>query len=417
MKQTQDMEREQPGVDGFAPVSVLMSTFNRAPYLPQAIDGLLHQTMPPRQIIVVDDGSTDETPAILDRYGDRITVVRQENAGKSVALNRAIPSVAEEFIWVFDDDDLPVPDALERLYGALAENPWADFAYGPFFNWFYSQDGESRTSVARMEEFPPDELFPRLLEHCFFLQQGSLVRTRCFRDVGGYSLTLKRSLDYEFQLRMARRYMGVRVQGPLFYYRLHDGPRGSAADQFAGSERDRRWYEVDQVIFSELASELRLWEYLPRNRKQEPPAQFDEKTAIFRRIGVMGRKGLWERVSADIRRLTESGLLSDDLTADQRRSLGVSFSSQFSILSLVRSPGLTRELVAALRAADSTELRLLCAYNLYHHTPALRRSSEHGLFLRLLRVVIRLLGARALGRAILYKAGLADIQSVRVGGR
>jgi len=100
-------------------VTAVIATCNRAHYLGEALDSVLRQTMPPAQVIVVNDGSTDATEAVLGRYGERIEVINQENGGKSRALNRAMAKVRGEYLWIFDDDDIAVPQSLERHLAVL----------------------------------------------------------------------------------------------------------------------------------------------------------------------------------------------------------------------------------------------------------------------------------------------------------
>jgi glycosyltransferase involved in cell wall biosynthesis len=102
-----------------ADCTVIVPTYNRAEFLVEALDSLLTQTWPPGQIIVVDDGSTDETPAVLGGYNGRLEVVRKPNGGKASALNAALPQVRHGAVWIFDDDDIALPDGLERHLKAL----------------------------------------------------------------------------------------------------------------------------------------------------------------------------------------------------------------------------------------------------------------------------------------------------------
>lgn len=95
-------------------VSVVIPTWNRAREVPEAIASVLAQSYRPIEVIVVDDGSTDETPAVLDSYGGAIRVIRQENAGVSAARNTGIRAAHGRFIAFLDSDDLWMPTKLER---------------------------------------------------------------------------------------------------------------------------------------------------------------------------------------------------------------------------------------------------------------------------------------------------------------
>ncbi|MEZ5955161.1 MAG: glycosyltransferase family 2 protein [Hyphomonas sp.] len=111
-------------------VSILVPTFNRAGLLAEALSSLLSQSRPAQEIIVIDDGSSDETAAMLSAMGNRVRYLRQPNSGKSAALNLGLAHATGDLIWIFDDDDLAEPDALETLAGLIEQNPEADIAYG-----------------------------------------------------------------------------------------------------------------------------------------------------------------------------------------------------------------------------------------------------------------------------------------------
>ena len=104
-------------------VSVVIPTHNHAGYIRQAIDSALAQTSAPLEVIVVDDGSTDETPRILADYGGRIRAIRQSNAGVSVARNTGIAAAAGDLIALLDSDDSWAPTKLERQIARLSADP------------------------------------------------------------------------------------------------------------------------------------------------------------------------------------------------------------------------------------------------------------------------------------------------------
>lgn len=119
-------------------VSVLVPTFNRENYLAECLDSLLAQSVPPLEIIVIDDGSEDGTAAVVARYGERIRYVRKENGGKPSAVNLGLSLARGDLIWIFDDDDVALPDAIETRLACLQQHPEAGFVFSPHY---YGSDG------------------------------------------------------------------------------------------------------------------------------------------------------------------------------------------------------------------------------------------------------------------------------------
>jgi glycosyltransferase involved in cell wall biosynthesis len=104
-------------------VTVIIPTYNRADLLSEALESVFRQTYRDYEIIVVDDGSTDDTPRITEQYKDKITVIRQTNGGRSRARNAGIAAARGRYIAFLDDDDLWVPRKLEQQVRILEENP------------------------------------------------------------------------------------------------------------------------------------------------------------------------------------------------------------------------------------------------------------------------------------------------------
>jgi glycosyltransferase involved in cell wall biosynthesis len=174
---------------GAVPISVVLPTWNRAHLVHKAIDSVLAQTYSDFELIVVDDGSTDETPAALARYGDRIRVVRRENGGLSRARNSGIEAARHEWIAFLDDDDeweagmLAAHAAAVRAHPhvvAHATNTCVISAKGERTNLFALR-GFTETARAGIVERP----LVWILRGCFFTQ-AVMVRRQALRDVGLY---------------------------------------------------------------------------------------------------------------------------------------------------------------------------------------------------------------------------------------
>ncbi len=113
-------------------VSVIVTAFNLARYLPAALDSALNQESPGGavQIIVVDDGSTDDTPQVLERYADRVEIIRQCNGGLVAAVDRGLGAVCGEYVALLDADDEWPRDRLRRHVEILDANPLLGLVHG-----------------------------------------------------------------------------------------------------------------------------------------------------------------------------------------------------------------------------------------------------------------------------------------------
>lgn len=125
-----------------APVSVIVPTYNHGRFIAEAIQSILAQTVEPEQIIIVDDGSTDETELTVRRYKDpRIEYIQQAHAGVAAARNAGLNAARCEFVTFLDADDRWGPEVIERLHGFLAEDPTAVCAFSNFV-WFSHATGK-----------------------------------------------------------------------------------------------------------------------------------------------------------------------------------------------------------------------------------------------------------------------------------
>src|SRR5882672_407459 len=188
-------------------VSVIIPTYNRAAVVGAAIESVLDQTYRDFEVIVVDDGSTDETPATLNRYADRIRVVRQTNAGAAAARNRGIAASRSALIAFQDSDDLWLPHKLERQValmqraGPLVPCCLSNIALGP--------RSKSRTTFDLAQIHSPFEAglwlnVAEVLATRFVLfNQAVLIRRAALDKVGVFDSGLKYLEDYDLPLRLA----------------------------------------------------------------------------------------------------------------------------------------------------------------------------------------------------------------------
>ena len=348
-------------------VAAIIATCNRATYLGQALDSVLAQSAPAAQVIVVDDGSSDATGALLQSYGDRIRALRQDNGGKSTALNRALPLVTSDYVWIFDDDDIALLHNIESHRAVLDAHPNLGFVYsGCEVIRDAAGGGYERHGRLALPMPPDDEIFPRMLEQNFMQQQGMLVRTACYRAVGPFNETLDRSQDYEMNLRLARRFAGHGLDAPSFLFREHAGARGRPGQTFAAHQRSERWVAFSRQMLPRLHRELSLEEFLPRSQSVPPLDGARRRRALLQRACIMARCGLWPEALPDLEEAL-LGLLPDVPLSSReedfcRRMLGMFLQRDLAIEGLVGEEDHARRFAHLLaRSPHASPRRLFAA--------------------------------------------------------
>lgn len=328
-------------------VTIIIPTCNRAHFIGETLDSVLGQTVPPDQVIIVNDGSTDSTLEVLRRYGDRIEVIDQENSGRARAVNRAIAQVRGDYLWIFDDDDIAVPDSLERHLAVLEAHPEIDFTYAGCVILQTHPDGSvEKKGPLPMPDVPEDEMFSRMLEQNFMQLQAMLVRMRCYREIGVLDPRLNLCDDYDIMLRLARRFTGRRLDAPTYLFRQHNGLRGRPGALFPAEHRSRYWVQENRDIHLRRREELALGEYLPRSLgagELDPPRR---RRALLHRACVMARLALWEEALADLQQALVETLPGVPLGPVERelcrRSMGKFIRFDLAIEGLVDHPDVAR---------------------------------------------------------------------------
>ncbi|GGL71801.1 glycosyltransferase [Wenxinia marina] len=298
-------------------VSAIVPTFNRSALLAECLDSLLSQTRPPDQILVVDDGSTDNTAEIVSRYAPAVSYVRKENGGKSSALNLALSMVTGDYVWICDDDDIAAAGGLEAMMRGFAENPSVAYVFGDYRSFQVDDTGEkifSDPDYRRRHEEP--NLKINFLEGMFILQFACLVRREVYVALGNFEEQLIRSQDYDMMLRLSQAYAGAYVPEIIFYYREHEAERGSESTVFDASESVDKWLAYDRIIFERLLADLPLDDFTPTFAIGQPNGQ---RAALIQRAVIFGKRAFWEVAAEDLGAAERLG--DDKLTMEESQLL------------------------------------------------------------------------------------------------
>jgi glycosyltransferase involved in cell wall biosynthesis len=198
-------------------VSVVIPCFNQGHYLGEAIESVLAQTHPELELIVVDDGSADNSYEVAARYPG-VRRLRQRNSGVAVARNRGLAESRGAYVVFLDADDRLLPNALAVGVSELLSNPQAAFAAGR------PRDIGHNGAVVReaMQPLVTRDHYLKLLEECFIWSGSSVVyRREPFEAAGGFNEGRVAADDYELYLKLARSYPVICHDAMVTEYRRH----------------------------------------------------------------------------------------------------------------------------------------------------------------------------------------------------
>jgi glycosyltransferase involved in cell wall biosynthesis len=204
-------------------VSVILPTYNRAWILKEAIDSVLAQDFKDFELIVVDDGSTDDTGQILDSYDQDLMVLHQSNRGVSAARNRGIDAAAGRLIAFLDSDDLWLPRKLTTQVNFFNSNPAAVINQT---EEIWIRNGVRVNPKTRHHKFS-GMIFEKSLALCLVSPSAVMMKRSLFEEVGLFDEDLPACEDYDLWLRISWRYPVDLIETPLII------KRGGHTDQLS----------------------------------------------------------------------------------------------------------------------------------------------------------------------------------------
>lgn len=268
-------------------VSVIITTYNYGHLIGESIDSVISQDHDDFELIVVDDGSTDDTAEVVQGYGNRVRYVKQEHLGISEARNHGIALARSELIAFQDADDIWAPDTLSLRVDSVLRHPELGMVFG---DAAVVQNGRvitdsflcDRKVLAALEKsceegclrVITESAFPALLKERFIPIPSIIMPKKRFEEVGMWDSSFDGVEDYEFYLRLARRFRIGYIDKVLVTCRVHGGNVSSSVS----AQNHKR---ID----------------LLRRFENAPDLGADEKLALRRRLSGLYLESAWTEKS------------------------------------------------------------------------------------------------------------------------
>jgi len=273
-------------------VSIVIPNHNYGRFVSDAVESALSQSYRPIEVIVVDNGSTDDSLARLEAFGDRIRLIAQPDLGQAGSRNRGILASAGEFVAFLDADDVWNPEKL-----AAQMQLFSDPRIGLVYCSMSEADADLRPVAGRRAMYRGDvrSLMVGRVGHAVIVggESTAVIRRSCFAEVGLFDPTLSISAGWDMYRRIVGRYEVDFVEEPLVTYRVHGSNQHLLTDAY---------YSEMVAIYRRLFDDPLWTEYRGRRR------------SVFARVAMMraremARRGRWVRsigavVEAGVRRVT-----------------------------------------------------------------------------------------------------------------
>ena len=263
-------------------VSVVLTVYNRARFAAEAIDSILAQTLADFELIIVDDGSTDNSPNVIADYAERdsrVSVISQKNAGLAAARNVGAKKARADLLAFMDDDDHSLPTRLEKQAAFLHSHPDIDCCV----TWMSHMDKSGKRIRAACPPIPLPSFFVESDSPVHHIGQRAMIRRRTFEEVGGFREYYRITEDLDFTLRFweSRRALGI-VAEDLYRWRMY---RGTARSNLTGGFPLREFKYIATVLISTNCRRLEkddpVAKNIPLNKMMESLADLPEEARVY----------------------------------------------------------------------------------------------------------------------------------------
>ena len=253
----------QPAASAPPPgVSIVIPAYNYARFLPFAVESCLQQDYPNFEVVVIDDGSKDNTREVMARYGPPVRYVHQTNAGLSAARNTGIREAKFDFVAFLDADDLLLPTHLSESMTAFAKLP-PEYALMGCDHSVVDIEGQPLSHAVHAPVLPGEVRLKDILMRTRFSPTGAVARKEVFTLCGGFDTTLRSTEDRDMWIRIAARRRVWHLGRVLIGIRKHGNNMSNNADRMKNNMAAvlKKSYDAALVPKSDFAFWLQVFSY------------------------------------------------------------------------------------------------------------------------------------------------------------
>ena len=273
-------------------ISVVIPSYNRKDFLKRSIDSAINQTKKPLEIIVVDDGSTDGTEAMIKSDYDFVKFIKQKNKGVSAARNIGIKVSIGEWICFLDSDDEWKKDKLEKQINAMKSNPGYKFFHS---NEIWIKNGLRINQKKKHKKYGGD-IFDKCLDMCRISPSSVMIDKTVFDEVGNFNEVLVVCEDYELWLRICDKYRVFFIDEPLIIkYGGHQGQLSYSIESIENHRIKALEYLILENLnrknkrhaIQMLLSKLNIYlKGLVKRKKNDEIAVYEEKIKVWNKFSI-----------------------------------------------------------------------------------------------------------------------------------
>lgn len=240
-------------------ISVIILTYNRAQLLRETIQSVLDQTYSDFELLVIDDGSTDQTKEVIASFdSNSIRYINKSHTGIPDSRNFGVKNARGNYIVWLDSDDLIEPQTLELLVKATEDDPGLDIVFTD--HYLMNSNGEIQHRFHYHDSPDGKALIAAAVYWTPILQCGTMIRKKVYAEVGSYDTSFKKTEDHEFWIRILKGYKFKHIALPLYKRRIHTG-------RITYAEWGNEYYKAE--VLRRMLKKFQLEEMFPKIKWHE----------------------------------------------------------------------------------------------------------------------------------------------------